>query len=124
MEADASEFTIGSTLSQAGRSVAFYFKMLSKSEKNHSFDEKEAQAVVKSLKRWRHYLMIRLFQLITEQKSVSFMFDNKRFGKVQNQKIQRWLLELSCFKYNITYRAGKENGVAETMSRLCGSISA
>ncbi|XP_054287700.1 uncharacterized protein LOC129003432 [Macrosteles quadrilineatus] len=50
------------------------------------------------------------------------MFDNKRFGKIKNEKIQRWRLELSCFKYDIVYRPGKENGVADTMSRLCGTI--
>ncbi|XP_054287982.1 uncharacterized protein LOC129003710 [Macrosteles quadrilineatus] len=122
VETDASEFAIGSTLSQAGRPVAFYSKTLSKSEKNHSSVEKEAQAIVESLKKWRHYLIGRPFLLITDQRSVSFMFDNKRFGKIKNEKIQRWRLELSCFKYDIVYRPGKENGVADTMSRLCGTI--
>ncbi|XP_054276624.1 uncharacterized protein LOC128995632 [Macrosteles quadrilineatus] len=122
VETDASEFAIGSTLSQAGRPVAFYSKTLSKSEKNHSSVEKEAQAIVESVKKWRHYLIGRPFLLITDQRSVSFMFDNKRFGKIKNEKIQRWRLELSCFKYDIVYRPGKENGVADTMSRLCGTI--
>lgn len=122
VETDASDYAIGATLSQAGRPVAFYSKTLTKSEQNHSSVEKEAQAIVESLKKWRHFLVGRPFQLITDQKSVAFMFNNRRSGKIKNEKIQRWRLELSCYMFDISYRPGKENGIADTMSRLCASI--
>ena len=44
------------------------------------------------------------------------MYDNK------NDKISRWRVELSQFKYDIIYRPGKENVVADTFSRIA-SIS-
>lgn len=41
-----------------------------------------------------HYLIGKPFQLVTDQRSVSFMFDNKVTSEIKNEKIQRWRLEL------------------------------
>ena len=121
VETDASEFAIAATLNQKDRPVAFFSRTLSSSEKGHSSIEKEAQAVVEALKKWKHYLLGRHFRLITDQRSVSFMFHNHHSGKVKNEKIQRWRLELSPFKYDIIYRPGKENVGADTFSRCAAS---
>ena len=75
---DASEFAIGATLSQCERAVAFFSRTLSNYELNHTSVEKEAYAIVESLKKWRHFLLGRHFVLITDQRSVSFMFDRKK----------------------------------------------
>ncbi|GIX66670.1 hypothetical protein CEXT_639801 [Caerostris extrusa] len=48
VEADASDFAIGTSLSQAERLIAFFSSTLNKSEQNHSSIEKEAYAIVKS----------------------------------------------------------------------------
>lgn len=126
VETDASDHALSATLSQKGRPVAFFSKSLTPTERKHPIVEKEAQAIVESLKHWRYYLVGRVFQLITDQKSVAYMFDNKASGKIKNEKIQRWRMELSCYKYNIVYRPGVENSTADTLSRVCsvtGSLS-
>lgn len=123
VETDASEHSIAATLSQAGRPVAFFSRTLSKCEQNHSSVEKEAYSIVEAIKKWRHFLIGRHFQLITDQKSVSFMFDTKHSSKIKNEKILRWRLELSCYSYDIIYRPGRENIVADTFSRVCGANS-
>ena len=46
------------------------------------------------------------------------MYDNKRKSKIKNVKIARWRVELSQFKFEITYRPGKENIAADTFSRI------
>ena len=92
--------------------------MLNASEYNHPPVEKEAYAIVEALKNWKHYLIGRQFSLITDQRSVSFMFDNKRHGKIKNDKIARWRIELSDYKYSIVYRPGEENHCADTLSSL------
>lgn len=122
VETDASEHSIAATLSQDSRPVAFYSRTLNQSERNHSAVEKEAYAIVEALKKWRHFLIGRPFKLITDQRSVSFMFDAKHTSKIKNEKIQRWRLELAPYRYDIMYRPGKENHVADTLSRVCASI--
>lgn len=117
VETDASDFAIAATLNQKGRPVAFFSRTLTASERGHASIEKEAQAIVEALKKWRHYLLGNHFQLLTDQRSVAFMFHNSHKGKIKNEKIQRWRLELSPFKFDIVYRPGKENAGADTFSR-------
>ena len=118
VETDASDIAIAATLNQNGRPVAFFSRALSPSEKNHSSVEKEAYAIVEALRKWRHYLIGRHFRLVTDQKSVSFMFDNSsKKSKIKNDKIQRWKIELSCYSYDVVYRPGGENHAADALSR-------
>ena len=123
IETDASDVALAATLSQKGRPVAFFSRTLNSSEMNHSIIEKEASAVVESIRKWRHLLMGRHFQLITDQQSVSFMFQQRHTSKIKNEKVMRWRLELSAYSYDILYRPGRENVVADTLSRVCGAIS-
>ena len=55
--------------------------------------------------------------MVTDQQAVSFMFDGRNRGKVKNDKIQRWRLELACFDFAISFRAGRQNTVADALSR-------
>ena len=45
------------------------------------------------------------------------MFDHKRHSNIKNNKILRWRLELAQYDYDIIYRAGKYNGVSDTLPR-------
>lgn len=122
VETDASAGAIAASLTQDGRPVAFFSRSLSPSEKYHSAVEREACAVVEALRKWRHFLVGRHFQLITDQQSVRYMFDNKNRGKIKNDKILRWRLELTCFSFDITFRPGVRNVVADALSRApCAS---
>ena len=120
VETDASDFAIAATLTQSGRPVAFFSRTLSSSEQNHSSIEKEAYAVVESIRHWRHFLLGRHFQILTDQRSVSFMFNMQHTKKIKNEKIMRWRLELSCYSFDIVYRPGTENKAADTLSRIKG----
>ena len=117
VKTDASDFSISATLNQDGCPVAFHPRTLQGSELSHSSIEKEAQAVVEAIEHWKHFLLGRYFTFITDQKSVSFMFDIKNHGKIKNDKILRWRLASSCCSFNIVYRPGNENNAADTLSR-------
>lgn len=123
VETDASEFAIAATLSQKGRPVAFFTRSLNDSEKRQPSIEKEACAIVEALRKWRHYLIGRHFILITDQQSVSFMFNQTHTSKIKNEKIERWRLELSCYKYDIIYRPGEQNFAADALSRVCAVVN-
>ena len=42
------------------------------------------------------------------------MFDHKNRGKIKNNKIALWRIELYAFSYNIVHRPGRENVAPET----------
>ena len=124
VETDASNIAIAATLNQGGKPVAFFSRTLQRNELNHSSVEKEAYAVIESIRHWKHYLTGKHFTLITDQKSVSFMFNTKRASKIKNDKINRWRVELGCFDFDIKYRPGEENIPADSFSRLyCSTMS-
>ena len=124
IETDASDHAIAATLSQKGRPVAFFTRTLNHSERNHSSIEKEAYAIIEATRKWRHYVGARHFTLITDQKSVAFMFHKTQHGKIKNDKILRWRIELSSYSFDIQYRPGKDNVAADTFSKaFCSSLS-
>jgi hypothetical protein len=84
VETDASDGALAATLNQAGRPVAFFSRTLKSSEVNQASVEKEAQAIVEAVRYWRHYLTCRHFKLITDQRSVAFMFNANPKGKIKN----------------------------------------
>ncbi|XP_045518605.1 uncharacterized protein LOC123710627 [Pieris brassicae] len=94
VETDASDHSIAAILTQNSRPVAFYSRTLNSSEQNHSAIEKEAYAIVESLKKWRHFLIGRHFKLVTDQRSVSFMFNMKHSSKIKNENSRELATEL------------------------------
>ena len=120
VETDASDVALAATLSQDGRPVAFFSRSLQGSE--HAAIEKEAQAIIEAIRHWRHFLTGRHFTLRTDQKSVSYMFNQCNRGKIKNDKIMRWRIELSCYSFDIVYHPGKENVLPDALSRAtCAS---
>ena len=117
VETDASDVALAATLNQNGRPVAFFSRTLQGSELKHSAVEKEAQAIVESIRHWRHFLTGSHFKLKTDQKSVAYMFDQRQRGKIKNDKIMRWRIELSCYSFDIVYRPGRQNIPLDTFSR-------
>ena len=124
VETDASDLAIGAVLLQSDRPVAFFSRSLNKAEKHYHIVEKEALAVVESIRYWKHFLVGKHFKLTTDQRAVSFIFDSKFAGKVKNDKILRWRLDLAVFSFDIVYRPGELNVTADALSRTkCGAVN-
>ena len=101
VETDASNFALSATLNQNNRTVAFFSRTLHKPELNHSSIEKEASTIVEAIHKWNHLLTGRRFKLITDQRSVAFMYHSKNHGKLRNAKMLRWRIELYQSDYEI-----------------------
>jgi hypothetical protein len=90
VESDASEHALAATLSQKGRPIAFFTRMLSESEKKFPAVEKEALAIVEAIRKWRHLLICREFKLITDQRYLclsclgSLILQNSRMIKFRD----------------------------------------
>ena len=118
IETDASEDALSAVLQQDGRPIAFWSQTLAPNEKRYASVEKEAASIVESVRKWSHFLLPRKFTIITDQNSVSFMFNSTRRNTIKNDKIMCWKIELSQYCYDIVvYGEGKYNAVPDALSR-------
>ena len=122
LETDASDNAISATLNQQDRPVAFFSRTLTSNERRHVSVEKEALAIVEAVRKWAHLLTGRRFKIVTDQRSVAFMYDNNNHGKIKNDKVLRWRMELSEFAFDIAYRSGKLNAAPDALSLPCVKI--
>lgn len=115
---DASNFAIGAVLSQGtigkDRPVAYASRTLSKSEENYSAIEKELLAIDWATRHFRPYLFGRKFTLYTDHQPLTYALNLK----TPNSKLVKWRLRLSEFNFEVEYKPGKQNVVADALSRI------
>ena len=97
IECDASDIAVLATLNQGGKPVAFMPRTLQGSEIHYPAYEKKATTIIKAVRKWGHLLTRNTFTLITDQRSVSFTLDNRRWTKIKNNQVQKWRMELASF---------------------------
>ncbi|KAA8549803.1 hypothetical protein F0562_001487 [Nyssa sinensis] len=66
-----------------------------------------------SLQKWRPYLLGRQFIVRTDQRSLQYLWSQR----ISTEAQQRWLYKLMGFDFIIQYKKGKENVVADALSR-------
>lgn len=120
---DASQFALGAVLSQGeigkDRPVAFASRTLNKAEINLSTIEKELLAIVWACAYFRPYLFGRKFILNTDHQPLVYLFNMKD----PSSKLVRWRLKLEEYDYQIIYRPGNQNQVADALSRITNQPS-
>ena len=113
---DASNYALCSVLSQLfdckDHPIAFASRTLNHAEVNYSTTEKEALAIIWAVEKFKPYLFGHKFTLVTDHKPLIFIKNSSK-----NSKIIRWRLELENYDYDVTYKEGKANVVADALSR-------
>ncbi|GJU49034.1 putative reverse transcriptase domain-containing protein [Tanacetum coccineum] len=110
---DASIKGLGAVLMQREKVIAYASRQLKIHEKNYTTHDLELGAVVFALKIWRHYLYETKCTVFTNHKSLQHILDQKEL----NMRQRRWLELLSDYDCEIHYHPGKENVVADALSR-------
>lgn len=120
---DASNYALGAVLSQGpigkDKPIAFASRTLTKSEERYSTIEKELLAIDWACRYFRPYLFGRKFTLYTDHKPLTYALNMK----TSNDRLIRMKLRLEQFDYEIQYRPGKQNVVADGLSRLHHEIN-
>lgn len=117
--ADASPVGLGAVLVQTDRNgpriIAYGNRTLTECERRYSQTEKEALALVWAVEHFNIFLFGKDFELITDHKPLEFLFSPK---SKPCARVERWVLRLQAYRYNIKYKPGKSN-IADPLSRLC-----
>lgn len=115
---DASGTALGVVLSQEHEGhllpVAFASRALNKHELNYSTLQLECLAVVFAFQKFQQYLEHREFDVHTDCSALTWLLNHPR----QTGKIARWITLINSFKFTIAHIKGKDNNVADCLSRL------
>lgn len=98
---------------QRERVIAYASRQLKPAEARYVTHDLELAAIVFALKIWHHYLLVEKFILYTDHKFLKYLFSQKEL----NLRQQRWLEFLASYDLDILYTPGKENRVADALSR-------
>ncbi|GKV34679.1 hypothetical protein SLEP1_g43033, partial [Rubroshorea leprosula] len=95
------------------KSVGLKWEMKTGAALNYPTYDKEMYALVRALETWQHYLWPKEFVVHTDHELLKHL---KGQGKL-NRRHAKWVEFLETFPYVIKYKQGKENIVADALSR-------
>lgn len=98
---------------QNNHPLAFISRALGPKNLGLSIYEKELLAILLAVTKWRSYLLHSTFVIRTDQRSLKFLLEQKLSTPLQH----RYLTKLLGFDYQIEYKRGVENKVADALSR-------
>ena len=117
LDTDASGVGLGAVLSQrypnGDRVLGYFSYSLSAKERGWSITEREAYAIVKAVRHFRHIIAGMPFTVVTDHHALRYLLEMKDpYGK-----INRWVTELQQYQLSIQHRSGVNHSNADAMSR-------
>lgn len=114
---DASNIALGAVLQQDGHPICYASRTLNDHERNYSPIQKELLAIVWATAYFRPYLYGVKFDILSDHQPLKWLLIKYK-GKELNEMLYRWLVKLSEFNINVSYIKGKDNQVADFLSRI------
>jgi hypothetical protein len=118
---DASDVGIGAALFQehndnVDRVVSYFSKKLTKCQQDYSTIEKECLALLLALQHFDVYLKVTVHPILVFTDHGPLTFLHKMSNK--NQRLTRWSLLLQIYDIIIQHIKGKDNVIADALSRV------
>jgi hypothetical protein len=119
LECDASGIGLGVVLLQEGKPIAYYSEKLSGASVKYSTYDKEVYALVRTLHTWQHYLWHCKFIIHSDHKALNHI----RTQTNLNRHHAKWVEFIESFPYIINHKNGKDNVIADALSRRYTMLS-
>ena len=117
IQCNASKKGLGAVLLQESKPVMYVSRALTETEQRYSNIERELLAIVFALKRLNHYTFGRTITVQSDHQPLQSIW--KKMIVSASPRLQRLLLRLAHYDINIEFLHGKENVIADTLSRVC-----
>jgi hypothetical protein len=117
--ADASGTSVGSCLTQINKEgkelpIAYTSQKLNDTQRKWSTIEREAYAVISSLKRWHEIIFGAHITVYSDHNPLTYLVESAP----KSSKLTRWALALQSYDIDLKYKKGEQNTVADFLSRL------
>jgi len=119
IECDVSGERLGTVLMQNHHSIAFESRKLKDYERHYFIYDKEMLAILHALTKLRQYLVGSRFKIKTDHNSLKYFLEQKEL----NERQQKWVNKVQACDFEIEYVKGKNNVVADALSRRRASLS-
>jgi hypothetical protein len=119
LECDAGGIGIGCVLLQEGKHVAYFSEKLSGPSLNYSTYDKELYALVRVLETWQHYIWPKEFVIYFDHESLKHIRGQAKLNKCH----AKWVEFIETFPYIIKHKKGKDNVIADALSRCYTMLS-
>lgn len=116
IQVDASKKGLGAALVQQGKPIAFASKALTDVEQRYANIERELLAIVFGCTRFHTYVFGTKFIVESDHKPLECI-QHKSLANTP-PRLQRMMLRLQPYDFEIVYKPGKEMVLADSMSRL------
>jgi hypothetical protein len=119
LECDASGEGVGAVLMQNRHPIAYESRKLRGPELLYTIYDKEMLAIMHALAKFRQYLVGAKFVVRTDHNSLKYFLAQKDL----NERQQKWVSKIQAYNFDIEYVKGKNNVVADALSRRPSTYS-